>query len=132
VGWDEGGKRFVTRLPESRIDWDEMLESYRGDLVAEGVPESEALAEAGRRVERMKLRMAWFRERFQAFVDAEDAVGNYYVNYMDARPEVDWEAEDAPEVPEPAELQAVADALSAEIEAAQQGRWPRHLHFGDV
>jgi len=132
VAWDEGNKRFVTKLGSPRIDWGETLEIYRDDLVAEGVPETEAIAEAGRRVERMKLRMAWFHERFQAFVDAQDRVGSYYVNYVDDHPEVDWEAEDAPGPPEPVELQAVADALYAEIQAAQEGRWPKHLHFGDV
>jgi hypothetical protein len=129
VGWDREKNRFVTKLKPSRTEWGAVLENYRGDLVSEGVPEAEARAEAGRRAERMKLRMAWFEERFQAFVDAQDRVGDYYIHHMDAHPEVDWDAEDAPEIPEPEALQAVADALYAEIEVAKAGRWPKHLHF---
>lgn len=63
---------------------------------------------------------------------AQDRVGDYYVHYSDAHPEIDWDDEDAPEIPEPVGLQAVVDALYAEIDAARQGRWPRHLHFNDV
>lgn len=132
MGWDAERKRFVTRLSPSRIDWGEVLERYAGDFVSEGFPDDEARAEAERRVARMKLRMAWFHERFQAFVDAQDAVGSCYVNWQDAHPEVDPDDDDAPEPPAAAALQAVSDALYAEIDAARRGRWPRHLHFSDV
>ena len=51
---------------------------------------------------------------------------------MDAHPEIDWESEDAPDVPEPPE-EALAEAIYAEVMAAvKEDRWPRHLHFGDV
>jgi hypothetical protein len=132
VGQDAGKRVFVTKMKPLAHDWGAVLERYRGDLVAEGVPAEEAAVEAARRVERMKLRMAWFEERFQAFIDAQDRVGDYYVNYADDRPEIDWDDEDAPDIPEPEALQAVVDALYAEIDAARQGRWPRHLHFAEV
>jgi hypothetical protein len=127
------GKRvFVTKLKPLVTDWGVVLGNYRADLIAEGVSAEEAAAEAGRRVTRMKLRMAWFEERFQALVDAEDRIGDYYVTYPDEHPGIDWDDEDAPEIPEPEGLQAVADAIRAEIDAARDGRWPRHLHFAEV
>lgn len=122
------GKRPRPPMP----DWEKWTQEVRAGLVAEGVPESEAGAEARRKCERMKLRHAWFRERFEAFLDMEDRAGEAYLRYMDAHPEIDWDSEDAPEVPDPPEA-ALAQAIYEEVmEAVREGRWPRHLHFRDV
>ncbi|HEX9945918.1 MAG TPA: hypothetical protein VGA98_00095 [Allosphingosinicella sp.] len=113
-------------------DWGEFKGKLKGDLVAAGVPEEEAEVEAGRKCERTRLRHAWFRERFEAFLDMQDRAGEAYLQYREARPEVDWESEDAPQVPEPPE-EALAQAIYAEVMAAvQDDCWPRHLHFRDV
>lgn len=123
---------FVTRLKPVKTDWGKVFEDYRADLVAEGLAQDEARAAAAQRVAWMKLRMAWFEERFQAFVDAQDRLGACYLNQRDDHPDIDWDDEDAPDPPEAAALEAVADAIFAEIQAAREGRWPRHLHFGGV
>ena len=134
---EDGETWGLGRWPKKRRrppppDWEKWTREAEGALVADGVPPAEARAEARRKCERMKLRHAWFRERFDAFLDMQDRAGEAYLQYMDAHPEIDWEAEDAPEVPEPPE-QAIAEAIHAEVmAAATEGRWPRHLHFRDV
>jgi hypothetical protein len=113
-------------------DWEAWTKEVQAGLAAEGVPEAEAKAEARRKCERMKLRHAWFRERFEAFLDMQDRAGEAVLQYMDAHPEIDWESEDAPEVPDPPE-EAIAQAIYAEVmDAVKDDRWPRHLHFRDV
>lgn len=113
-------------------DWEAWTSKAEAALIAEGVPDSEARAEAGRKCERMRLRHAWFRERFNAFLDMQDRAGEAVLQYMEARPEIDWDDEDAPEVPEPPE-EAIAQAIYEEVMTAVKGdRWPRHLHFRDV
>jgi hypothetical protein len=103
-----------------------------GVLVGMGVPEAEARAQAARKCERTRLRHDWFSERMEAFLALQDRAGEACLRYMDAHPEVDWESEDAPEMPEPPE-EAEAQAIYAEVIAAvQEARWPRHLHSGKV
>ena len=113
-------------------DWEEYKAQAKDGLLGLGVPEEEAEAQAALQCERMRLRHAWFRERFEAFLDMQDRAGEACLRYMDAHPEIDWEDEDAPEVPEPPE-EALAQAIYEEVMAAvKEGRWPRHLHFRDV
>jgi hypothetical protein len=113
-------------------DWAEFAVRLKADLVEMGVPEAEADAQAALKCERTRLRHEWFRDRFEAFLDMQDRAGEAYLQYMDARPEIDWDSEDAPEVPEPPE-EAIAQAIYAEVMAAvEEDRWPRHLHFRDV
>jgi hypothetical protein len=113
-------------------DWAAWTREALAGLLAEGFPAPAAEAAARRMCERTKIRHAWFRERFEAFLDMQDRAGEAYLRYMDARPEIDWEDGDAPEVPEPPE-QAIAQAIYAEVIAAvREDRWPRHLHFRDV
>jgi hypothetical protein len=113
-------------------DWEAWTREALAGLLAEGTPPGEARVEARRMCERMKIRHAWFRERFNAFLEMQERAGEAVLDYMDARPEIDWDDEDAPEVPEPPE-QAIAQAIYAEVMAAvKEDRWPRHLHFRDV
>jgi hypothetical protein len=127
-----GGAERWAKLRPPPPDWEEWTRETEAELIAEGAPEAEARIEAERMCGRMKLRHAWFRERFEAFLEMQDRAGKAYVRYMDAHPEIDWGADDAPEVPEPFE-EAVAKAIYEEVIAAvKKDRWPRHLHFGDV
>lgn len=113
-------------------DWAEFTARLKEDLVGMGVPEAEAQAEAELKCERTRLRHDWFSERMEAFLAMQDRAGEAYLQYMDARPGIDWQSEDAPEVPEPPE-EALAEAIYAEVLAAvHEDRWPRHLHFRDV
>src|SRR5687768_4353615 len=133
----EGETWGLGRWPRKRKrppmpDWEAWTKEARAGLAAEGVPEAEAEAEARRKCERMKLRHAWFRERFEAFLDMQDRAGEAILQYMDAHPEIDWESENAPDVPEPPE-EAIAQAIYEEVmTAVREDRWPRHLHFRDV
>lgn len=113
-------------------DWAKFTRELKADFLAAGAPEAEAEAEAVRKCERTRFRHAWFRERMDAFLDMEDRAGEAYLQYMEARPEIDWDGEDSPEVPEPPE-EVLAQAIYAEVMAAvQDDRWPRHLHFRNV
>jgi hypothetical protein len=97
-----------------------------------GVPGPQAEAEARATEGRTRMRIAWARERFLEFLTLQDAAGEVYCREMDARPEVDWDAADAPDLPPPAE-EVLAQAIYDEVRAAlDQDRWPRHLHFHNV
>lgn len=131
---DERVGRGRGRWPRKRKrapapDWAEFTSRMKGDLVRIGVPEAEAEAQATSKCERVRLRHDWFAERMEAFVALQERAGEACLRYMEAHPEVDWESEDAPDVPEPPEEEA-ARAVYAEVMAAvQEARWPRHLHF---
>jgi len=117
---------------ERHLDW----AAFRARVVREmrgiGVPAQDAEAEARVMEARMRARIGWMRERFAEMVRLQNMVGDAYCRAMDARPDVDWDADDAPDLPPPAE-EAAADAILAEIRAAvDDGRWPRHLHFHAV
>jgi hypothetical protein len=127
----KGGKAGKRKRPPGP-DWEAFTEQVKGDLIDMGFDEAEAAAEAARKCERTRLRHAWFRERFEAFLDMQDQAGEAYCRYMDAHPDIDWESPDAPEIPEPPEA-ALAQALYDEVmEAVEEDRWPRHLHFRNV
>ncbi|HEX8622382.1 MAG TPA: hypothetical protein VF718_10450 [Allosphingosinicella sp.] len=128
---NEAPRRFSARA-KPPPDWAAWTREALAGLLAEGIPVAEAEVEARRMCERMKIRLAWFRQRFDEFVEMQERAGEAVDRYMDERPEIDWDAEDAPEVPEPPE-QAIAQAIHAEVmAAAKEDRWPRHLHFHDV
>lgn len=113
-------------------DWEAYTAEAKAGLLGLGVAEAEAEVQAALKCERMRLRHSWFRERFEAFLDMQDQAGEACLQYMDAHPEIDWDDEDSPEVPEPPE-EALAQAIYDEVMAAvKEGRWPRHLHFRDV
>jgi hypothetical protein len=112
--------------------WDECRRGLVAEMVELGLERETAEAEAEVRVERIRMRIEWARERFNAFLEMQDKAGEAYVRQIEAHPDVDWEAEDAPVLPEPPE-EAVAQAIYAEVMAAvNHDRWPRHLHFRDV
>jgi hypothetical protein len=101
-------------------------------MVGLGIEPGEAEAEAAKKVERARLRYEWASERLDAFFDLQDKAGEAYMRQIEAHPDVDWEDEDAPDLPDPPE-QAAAQAVYAEVMAAlNEDRWPRHLHFRDV
>lgn len=113
-------------------DWREVREGMAAELVELGVEPAEAEAEAARKVERARLRYEWASERLDAFFELQEKAGEAYERQMDEHPDVDWEDEDAPELPDPPE-QAAAQAVYAEVMAAlNEDRWPRHLHFRNV
>jgi hypothetical protein len=97
-----------------------------------GVPAEKAEAEAKAMEGRTRLRIAWARERFAEFLTLQDAAGEAWDREMAARPHIDWDADDAPELPPPPE-EALAQAVYDEVIAAfEHDRWPRHLHFHQI
>ena len=128
TGEGRGGPRRRTG-PD---DWAEWRRQDEEALIALGMPAEEARAEAARREERVRLRIAWGRERLDAFFAMQERAGEAYTKQIEAHPGVDWESPDAPVLPEPPEA-AAAEAIYAELMAAlNEDRWPRHLHFHDV
>jgi len=114
------------------VDWDETRRQYVADMVALGAEPAKAEADAARKVERARLRIEWASERLDAFFEMQERAGEAYMKQIDEHPDVDWEAEDAPQLPDPPE-EAVAQAIYAEVMAAlNEDRWPKHLHFRDV
>lgn len=114
------------------VAWDKVLEGFREELAEIGVPEAEARIEAERRLARTRRRLDWLRGQYEALRTAYERTGDYYCAAMDAHPEIDWDAPDAPDIPPPP-AQRVADLLLAGIEAAaRHDRWPRHLHFSNI
>jgi hypothetical protein len=128
-----GTKRAARMAAAAEADWTAIERDAYEENIALGISEAEARAEAGRKVERVRLRIAWADERFNAFLDMQERAGEAYLRQIDEHPEVeDWEAEDAPDLPEPPE-EAIAQAIYAEAMAAiERGVWPRHLHFHAV
>lgn len=131
---DERETRGSARWPRTRKrpaapDWEAFTADMKQGLMKMGVPEADAQAQAARKCERTRLGHDWFAERMEAFLTLQDRAGEAYLRYMEAHPEVDWDSDDAPEVPEPPE-EAAAQAIYAEVIAAvQEARWPRHLHI---
>ena len=112
--------------------WEEVRLGLAAEMTELGMAGPEAEAEASKKVERARLRLEWARERFEAFFEMQEKADEAYRRQIDAHPDIDWEDEDAPELPEPPE-EAVAQAIYAEVMAAlKEDRWPRHLHFRDV
>ena len=129
---ENGAPRRFSARAKPPPDWEAWTREALATLLAEGTPVAEAEVEARRMCERMKIRLAWFRERFDEFVEMQERAGEAMLRYMDERPEIDWDDEDAPEVPEPPE-EALAQAIYAEVMAAiREDRWPRHLHDRNV
>ena len=124
-----GGRR---RRSLSAEDWEESRLWLVAEMVGLGMAPAEAEAAAARKLELARLRLEWGRERLDAFVEMQERAGEVYDRQIDEHPDVDWESEDAPDLPEPPE-QAVAQAIYAELMAAiLEDRWPRHLHSRDV
>ena len=115
------------------MDWERFEREAAAELAGLGVSEAEARAEAAWRRERARMRIEWGRERLDAFIEMQERAGEAYGRQIDAHPEVeDWDAPDAPRLPQPPE-EAVAQAIYAELtEAIERDRWPRHLHFHGI
>ena len=127
-----GWRRRRRRQLVSADDWEETRRELAAEMVGLGMAPGEAEAEADRKVELARKRLEWGRERLDAFVEMQERAGEVYDRQIDEYPDVDWDSEDAPEVPEPPE-QAIAQAIYAEVMAAvKEDRWPRHLHSRDV
>jgi hypothetical protein len=127
-----GGPKRGLRRRTRRVDWREVGRRIAAEMVELGIDPGEAEAESAKRVERARLRYEWAIERLDAFFDLQEKAGEAYMRQMDEHPEIDWEDEDAPELPEPPE-EAAAQAVYAEVMAAlNEDRWPRHLHFRNV
>jgi hypothetical protein len=128
----EAGRRQRRGSVLTGGEWEEARRRLVAEMVELGMKPGQAEAEAGKKVERARLRIEWARERFDAFFEMQDRAGEAYRRQIEAHPDVDWEAEDAPVLPEPPE-EAAAQAIYEEVMAAlNEDRWPRHLHFRDV
>ncbi|HEX8573601.1 MAG TPA: hypothetical protein VF759_12715 [Allosphingosinicella sp.] len=126
-------KKRPRRAPVTgRVDWEETRREYAAELVALGAEPAEAEAEAARKAGRARIRIEWASERLDDFFEMQERAGEAYMKQIEEHPDVDWESEDAPKLPDPPE-EAVAQAIYAEVMAAiEEDRWPRHLHFRDV
>lgn len=127
-----GPRRGRRRRGMTAGDWKAVGRRLAAEMAELGMEPGEAEAEAAKRVERARLRYEWASERLDTFFDLQEQAGLAYQRQMDEHPDVDWEDEDSPELPDPPE-QAAAQAVYAEVMAAIEGdRWPRHLHFRNV
>lgn len=127
-----GPKRGSGRRKMGAADWREVGRRLAAEMVELGIEPGEAEAEAAKKVERARLRYEWASERLDTFFALQEQAGEAYMRQIDEHPDVDWEDEDAPELPEPPE-EAAAQAVYAEVMAAiNEDRWPRHLHFRNV
>ena len=126
------GRRRRPRGLLAAAEWEEARLRLVAEMVGLGLDRGEAEAAAGRKVELARLRIEWARDRLDAFFELQEQAGEAYKRRIEAHPDVDWESEDAPHLPDPPE-EAVAEAIYAEVMAAiHQDRWPRHLHCRDV
>lgn len=128
MGRKAGSRRRLLLAEE----WQEVRGRLAAEMVELGMAPAEAEAAAERKVALARKRIEWGRERLDAFVEMQDRAGEAYERQMDEHPDVDWESDDVPDLPEPPE-EAVAQAIYAELMAAiYEDRWPRHLHSRDV
>lgn len=80
---------------------------------------------------RLAARLAWIKQAIDAFVAAQERVGEAWSRILDELPD-DVDDEALEQLPDPPE-QAEADALWAEIEAVRDhDRWPRHLYWSGL
>jgi hypothetical protein len=101
-------------------------------MLALGTAPEAAEAEAARKVELARRRLEWGRERLAAFFEMQERAGEVYDRQIDEYPDVDWDSDDAPDLPDPPE-EAVAQSIYAEVMAAlNEDRWPRHLHSRNI
>jgi hypothetical protein len=124
------GKDGRRRRRELLLDgeWEEARRLLAAEMAALGVAPAEAEAAAARKLELARRRIEWGRERLAAFMEMQERAGEAYMKQIEAHPDVDWEADDAPQLPDPPE-EAAAQAIYAELMAAiNEDRWPRHLH----
>ncbi|HEX8063552.1 MAG TPA: hypothetical protein VF535_10070 [Allosphingosinicella sp.] len=113
-------------------EWRALGRRLAAEMVELGMAPAEAEAEAARKVERARLRAEWASERLDTFFELQEKAGEAYERQIEAHPDIDWEDEDAPDLPEPPEA-AAAQAVYAEVMAAlDDDCWPRHLHFRNV
>lgn len=127
-----GGSGRRRRAALTAADWKEIRGRLAAEMVALGIEPAEADCEAAKKVERARLRFEWARERLDAFAALQNKADEAYMRQIEAHPEIDWEDEDSPDLPEPPE-EAAAQAVYSEVRAAlDEDRWPRHLHFRNV
>jgi cytosine/adenosine deaminase-related metal-dependent hydrolase len=132
MGGKSGSGRRRRRNLLTAEDWEETKRHYVAEMIALGAEAAEAEADAARKVELARRRLEWGRERLAAFFAMQDRAGEAYDKQIDEHPDVDWESEDAPQLPDPPE-EAIAQAIYAEVMAAiREDRWPRHLHDRNV
>jgi len=107
---------------EARRRRQALIEAMAGLGAQAPLEEDEALTDA-----RIMARLAWGRDRIEAFKRATKAVDDAWMAQL--APYDDVDEEDLPDLPSPPE-QAVLEAILAEIHAVtEKDRWPRHLHW---
>jgi len=100
-----------------------LIAAMAGLGVQAPLEEDEALTNA-----RIMARLAWARDRIEAFKRASKAVDDAWMAKLAPYDDLD-EDEELPDLPSPPE-QAVLEAILAEIHAVtEEDRWPRHLHW---
>lgn len=115
-----------------REEWEEARGRFVAEMTALGMAPAEAEAAAARKLEVARKRVEWGRERLAAFAEMQERADQAFMKQMEAHPDVDWDDDDAPQLPDPPE-EAVAQAIYAELMAAiNEDRWPRHLHDSGI
>ena len=113
-------------------DWGESRRAWAAEMVGLGLTKEEAEAEAARKSSGRGCGSNGRASGSTPFSTCRTRPARPTCSRSRTHPDVDWESEDAPELPEPPE-EAVAQAIYAEVMAAlNEDRWPRHLHFRDV
>jgi outer membrane murein-binding lipoprotein Lpp len=112
----------------SGFDWAAWQAAAEAELVALGCSEEQVRKELARKRERTAARLAWLHERVAALLVAEQAAKAAWARLVGRVERLDLDDPAGPSLPPPPE-QAAFDAILAELRAAADGRWPRHLHF---
>jgi hypothetical protein len=128
-GGGASGGGGAMRRGDSGFDWRAWQAAVEAELAALGCTGEQADRELALKRERVAARLAWLDARIAALLVAEEAANAAWLRLVGAVERIDLDGPAGPSLPVPPEQEAF-DAILAELRAAAEGRWPRHLHFG--
>ena len=123
-----GGARKDGAQSAGGFDWQAWQAAAEAELVALGYNEEQVRGEVAQKRERTAARLAWLHERVAALLVAEQSAKAAWARMVGRVERLDLDDPANPSLPAPPEQEAF-DAILAELRAAGEGRWPRHLHF---
>jgi hypothetical protein len=108
--------------------------AWRRDMVARLLAGTAAAADGAAQDRRARARQlartAWGLNRHDDMKRAQKALTAAWMKLLE--PYDDWDEEELPDIPDPPEEAAFQLIWDEVTQAAEHGRWPRHLHWKDV
>jgi hypothetical protein len=123
-----GGGGGARRRGDSGFDWRAWQSEAEAELAALGCTGEQMRREIAHKRERVAARLAWLDERVAALIAAEEAAKAAWLRLIGAVERLELDGRGGPVLPAPPE-QEEFDSILAQLRAAAEGRWPRHLHF---